>query len=102
MVKSARISQSDRGARVAWHRWSPRGLRCALAAFGLASTLLAGPALAEPSDADRATALTLAQEGREALAKNDFATARDRFARADALVHAPTLLLGLARSQVGL
>lgn len=57
---------------------------------------------AAPSAADRATARTLAQQGYEALRNKDYATAADRFSRADALVHAPTLLLDLARAQVGL
>jgi hypothetical protein len=62
------------------------------------------PALAhaEPSDADRATARSLAREGAEAQQHGQYAIAADRFARAEALVHAPTLLLGLARAQVGL
>lgn len=57
---------------------------------------------AEPSSADRATARTLAQEGYQALSGKDYATAADRFERALALVHAPTLLRDLARSQLGL
>ena len=57
---------------------------------------------AEPSSADRATARTLAQEGYVALRDNDYTTAADRFQRALALVHAPTLLRDLARAQVGL
>lgn len=56
----------------------------------------------EPSAADRATARTLAQEGYVALRDKDYATAADRFGRALALVHAPTLLRDLARAQVGL
>jgi hypothetical protein len=56
----------------------------------------------EPSSADRATARTLAQEGYIALRDKDYATAADRFSRAVALVHAPTLLRDLARAQVGL
>ncbi len=59
-------------------------------------------ALAEPSDADRATARSLAREGFEAQQHGQYAIAADRFTRAEALVHAPTLLLGLARAQVGL
>lgn len=64
---------------------------------------LTAPARAdEPSAADRATARTLAQEGYVALRDKDYATAADRFGRAEALVHAPTLLRDLARAQVGL
>ncbi|WP_437282735.1 hypothetical protein WME90_19805 [Sorangium sp. So ce375] len=58
-------------------------------------------ALAQVSDADRATARSLAVEGQEALEQKDFAAALDRFSRADAIIHAPTLLLGVARAQVG-
>ena len=65
--------------------------------------LFARPARAqEPSSADRATARTLAQEGYVALRDKDYPTAADRFQRALALVHAPTLLRDLARAQVGL
>jgi hypothetical protein len=65
-------------------------------------SLVSGLARAEPSDADRATARSLAREGAEAQQHGQYAIAADRFARAEALVHAPTLLLGLARAQVGL
>jgi hypothetical protein len=64
--------------------------------------LAPGAALADVSDADRATARALAEEGRVALSRADYRTAEDRFTRADALIHAPTLLLGLARAQTGL
>jgi hypothetical protein len=57
----------------------------------------AGPASAQ-SDADKATARSLGQEGQEALDRKDFKTAEDRFKRAESLFHAPTLALGLARS----
>src|SRR5258706_3157916 len=68
----------------------------------LSFVLTSSAALAEPTPADRATARTLAQEGQQALEAKNYAIAIDRFGRADSLVHAPTLLLGLARSQVGL
>lgn len=52
------------------------------------------------SDAeDRATARALAQQGSDALDARDYAKAEDAFRRADALFHAPTLVLGLARAQ---
>jgi hypothetical protein len=54
------------------------------------------------SDADKTTARNLAMEGQKALDADDYETAVDRFKRAEALFHAPTLLLGLARSYVGL
>jgi hypothetical protein len=59
-------------------------------------------ARAEVSDADRATARLLASEGHEAVDRKDYATAADRFARADALLHAPTLSLHLARANAAL
>jgi hypothetical protein len=59
-------------------------------------------ARAEPSDTDRATARALAREGYEAQKRGQYELAADRFRRAEAMVHAPTLLLGLARAQVGL
>jgi len=64
--------------------------------------LWVGIACAEPSAADRATARSLAGEGYQALQDKDYATAVDRFSRADALVHAPTLMIDWARSLVGL
>jgi hypothetical protein len=64
--------------------------------------LCAGSALADPSAADRATARALAGEGYQALQTRDYSTAADRFSRADALVHAPTLMIDWARSLVGL
>ena len=70
----------------------------------LAFALVLAPAVAsaQVSDADRATARALAQQGQDALDKKDFATALDRFGRASAIVRAPTLALGQARAQVGL
>jgi hypothetical protein len=70
------------------------GLFCALA--------LALPAHAEPNEADRATARALALEGHDALEKKDYKTAADRFGRADALVHAPTLVVDWARALQGM
>jgi hypothetical protein len=67
--------------------------------FGI---LVPAGATAEPSSADRATARALGLDAEAALAAKDYATAADLYARADALFHAPTLLLGLARAQVGL
>jgi hypothetical protein len=69
-----------------------------LLSFAFLSTV----AMAEPTAADRATARTLAQEGQQALESKNYAIAVDKFSRADSLVHAPTLLLGLARAEVGL
>lgn len=65
-------------------------------------TLAVPATAAEPTAADRATARALAREGFEALKTDDFVTAEDRFRRADALVHAPTLVVDHARALVGL
>jgi hypothetical protein len=75
-----------------------------LLAFVLApSASLAEPAGdAKPTEAAKAAARTLGKEGQEALEHKDYAVAAEKFARADRTYHAPTLLLGLARAQVGL
>jgi len=73
--------------------------RTSLAAFAL---VLATPLLASAqSDADRATARQLGQDGENALSAKDYKKAEDDFRRADSLIHAPTLLLGLARALAG-
>jgi len=76
-------------------------MRVTTACFAIAASLalasLAEPARAQ-SDDDRATARALGQEGQQALDARNYSTAEDRFRRADKLVHAPTLMLGLARS----
>lgn len=77
-------------------------LTLALCASAAVATLTGTARADEPSSADRATARTLAQEGYVALRDKDYATAADRYTRALALVHAPTLLRDLARAQVGL
>jgi hypothetical protein len=77
-------------------------LRSFIAAAILAASLAPSVARADTSDVDRATARTLTLEGYEALDRKDYATAADRFARADTLFHAPTVSLGLAHAQVGL
>lgn len=80
---------------MALHRW--------LAALFIALSLVVLPrAAAAQSDADKATARTLAQEGQVALDKGDFKAAEDRFRRADSLYHVPSVALGLAQAQVGL
>jgi hypothetical protein len=76
-------------------------LRTALAlAVSIGALTTSAPGRAQ-SDADRATARTLGQEGQQALDSKDFKTAEDHFRRADNLVHAPTLMLGLARALAG-
>ena len=85
-------------------RVSPRVTRLALPwLLGLAAALSSGVALADgPSAEDRTTARQLATEGFDALQARDYALAADRFKRADALVHAPTLLVDLGRAYIGL
>lgn len=67
----------------------------------LAAQVSLPPAALAQSDADRATARQLGLEGLQALDAKDYKTADDRLRRADRLVHAPTLLLGLARALSG-
>lgn len=73
-------------------------LRCSLVALAVVA---AAPAALAQSDADRATARQLGQDGEQALAAKDYKRAEDDFRRADSLIHAPTLLLGLARALAG-
>lgn len=72
------------------------------AALTLAAALLlqGRAAAADVSDADRATARSLAQQGQDAFDAGDYPTAIERFRRADAIIHAPTLQLAIARAQV--
>lgn len=69
---------------------------------GLGLFLAVDRATAEPSEADRTTARALAAEGYEALERQDYATAEDRLRRADALVHAPTIVVDRAKALIGL
>jgi hypothetical protein len=68
------------------------------AVLALLGLFLPVPALAQ-SDNDRATARDLGQRGEAALAAKDWKHAEEDFHRADALFHAPTLTVGLARAQ---
>ena len=77
-----------------------RSLALGLSASLLLASLASAPARAQ-SDADRATARQLGQDGEDALEKKDWKRAEDDFRRADALIHAPTLMLGLARALAG-
>src|SRR5580700_530909 len=70
------------------------------AALAVGLGLLAPGALAQ-SDDDRATARALGQDGQQLLDAKDYKTAEDRYRRADKLVHAPTLMIGLARALAG-
>jgi hypothetical protein len=73
----------------------------ALLAFAISTASLgvAPGAFAQATSADKATARQLGLEGEDALNKKDFKTAEDKFKRADAMYHALTLTLGLARAQ---
>ncbi len=55
-----------------------------------------------PSAADKETARTLMEEGRELRDKKDLRGALDRFQRADGIMHVPTTGYELARVQVAL
>jgi hypothetical protein len=92
------------GAREAWRTVVIRARRGAVPCLvGLALSLNGAVAWgSEPTNEDRSTARELALEGYEALRSRDYALASDRFKRADALVHAPTLLLDLGRAYLGL
>ena len=79
----------------------PRILPIALALL-LSPAAAWAQAPAPVSEVDRATARELAKDGKAALERKDYAVAADRFTRADSLVHAPTLLVGLARAEAGL
>lgn len=54
------------------------------------------------SDADKQLARDLSKDAARALSEKKFEEARDKFSRAEALFHAPTLVLGIARAYVGL
>jgi hypothetical protein len=75
--------------------------RVSIAAVLVVGLGLVAPSALAQSDADRATARALGQDGQQALDAKDYRTAEDRFRRADKLVHAPTLELGLARALTG-
>lgn len=81
-------------------RWA--GLRALGAAWFATTLAFAPPLLAAPTDSDRTTARELAREGYEALEQKNYAVAEDRFRRADALVHAPTIVVDHARALVGM
>jgi hypothetical protein len=63
--------------------------------------LSASSASAQSEPENRATARALAEAGHDALEAKDYKKGEDLFRRADALFHAPTISLGLARSQAG-
>lgn len=72
----------------------------ALFAWVLLGATAVRPAWAQ-ADVNRATARTLGEAGGKALEAKDYKSAEDDFRRAESLIHAPTLLLGLARALAG-
>jgi hypothetical protein len=78
-------------------------LRRAAVALALSASLLfsAAVSFAEPSAEDKAAARALATQGAEALKATRFAEALDLVTRAEAILHAPTHLLMIARAQTG-
>ena len=74
--------------------------RAALA-LALSASLLLPRAAQAQSDEEKAAARALATQGAEALKTGRFAEALDLVSRAEAIMHAPTHLLMIARSQVG-
>jgi hypothetical protein len=81
-----------------------KSCRRAAIALSLSLSLLlpAGAAHAQASAEDKAAARALATQGADALKNNKFSEAVDLVTRAEAIVHAPTHLLMIARSYVGL
>jgi hypothetical protein len=71
-----------------------------LAVLALLALLTPDRAFAQ-SDSDKTTARELGTAGEVKLASQDYKGAEDQFRRANALFHAPTLVLGLARAQAG-
>ena len=74
--------------------------RAACVALLAAGVLTATVARAEPTAADRETARSLMQQGRELREKGDGAEALKRFKAADDIMHVPTTGLELAKAQV--
>jgi hypothetical protein len=76
--------------------------RALTAAWVLAAMLVPTAALADPTSADRETARTLMQQGRDLRDKGDLKEALKRFKGADEIMHVPTTALEVARTQVAL
>jgi hypothetical protein len=71
-------------------------------AWIIACLLSATAAHADPTSADRETARTLMQQGRELREKGDMKEALKRFKGADDIMHVPTTALEVARALVAL
>jgi hypothetical protein len=74
----------------------------ALAAAVLAAAFVAGPALGQVSDSERAAARELFKQGDELQRDGRFAEALDKFERAQQVFSAPTNLLRIAECQAAL
>src|SRR5262245_22948116 len=78
-------------------------MRKPLLAVFAAIALVGSPRRAlSQSDADKTPARAPFRQAQQALTEKDYAGAADLFGRSDALVHAPTASLGIARAQAGL
>jgi hypothetical protein len=77
-------------------------MRLAFAAAALAGLVATSSASAEPTAADRETARSLMQEGRELRDKGDLPGALKRFQAADGIMHVPTTGLEVAKTQATL
>jgi hypothetical protein len=79
-----------------------RRLRLMMTAGAVASLLASAQAQAQVSAADRETARSAMQEGRDLRDKGDLKGALQRFKSADDIMHVPTTALEVARTQVSL
>ena len=79
-----------------------RRVRLTMTATAVAAMLAASGASAQVSAADRETARSMMQEGRDLRDKGDLKGALQRFKAADDIMHVPTTSLEVARAQVAL
>src|SRR5580704_4089292 len=79
-----------------------RRVRLTLTATAMAVCLATPSAWAQVSAADRETARSMMQEGRDLRDKGDLKGALQRFKAADDIMHVPTTSLEVARAQVAL
>ncbi len=79
-----------------------RHVRFTLTAVALASMIAVPAAAAPTSAADRETARSMMQEGRDLRDKGDLKGALQRFKAADDIMHVPTTSLEVARTEVAL
>jgi hypothetical protein len=79
-----------------------RRVRLMMTAGAVAAMLIAPTASAQVSAADRETARSMMQEGRDLRDKGDLKGALQRFKSADDIMHVPTTSLEVARAEVAL